>query len=555
MLQQLYIRNYALIREVRLDFSLGFSVMTGETGAGKSILLGALGLVLGDRADSSMLRDAADKCVVEAFFIAPHLSMHPLLQSLELEGDKEWCIRREVTANGKSRAFLNDTPVNLTQLQSFTSSLVDLHQQFDTLELTETDRQRVLLDAMAGLTEDVQAHQIAYADWRHDLNTLQALESRQMRIKQEQEYDQHILQELRDASFQPEEIESLEEKVRAGDRSEGLTQAIQSVLDRLQGDGENLQQQLRKMQQSLHPFEKTDASIAEWLERMRSVDMEIRELAREMDRASTGFQFDPRALSDMQERLSLGYRLMKKHGAKHSAELIDLLQRLSEKLAASETMEVEIMSLMDRTQKQEQALRKKSAILHAAREAVVGTWSQQVNSLLAKVGMPTARFGISLRETDIGPFGSDECIFLLDANYSGGKGEPQWQPVRKVASGGELSRLMLCIKSLAADKMQLPTLIFDEIDTGISGEAAKQVGLLLRALGADRQVICVTHQPQVAAKGQFHWHVTKSETPQGIETQVILLTPDQRVEALARIIGGESPTSIARQNAAELLGV
>jgi DNA repair protein RecN (Recombination protein N) len=375
MLQQLYIRNYALIREVRLDFSLGFSVMTGETGAGKSILLGALGLVLGDRADSSVLRDAAEKCVVEALFIAPHLSTHPLLQSLELEGESEWCIRREVTANGKSRAFLNDTPVNLTQLQSFTASLVDLHQQFDTLELTETDHQRTLLDAMAGLTEDVHVYQNAYADWRHDLNTLQALESRQMRIKQEQEYDQHILQELRDASFQPEEIESLEEKVRAGDRSEGLTQAIQSVVDRLQGDGENLQQQLRRMQQSLHPFEKTDASIAEWLERMRSVDMEIRELAREMDRAGAGFQFDPRALSDMQERLSLGYRLMKKHGAKHSAELIDLQQRLSEKLAAAETMEAEIQLLQERTQKQEQALRKKSAILHAAREAVLGTWS------------------------------------------------------------------------------------------------------------------------------------------------------------------------------------
>ena len=554
MLQQLYIRNYALIREVRLDFSLGFSVLTGETGAGKSILLGALGLVLGDRADSTVLRDASDKCVVEALFTTTPLFDHPLVQSMEWDGETEWCIRREVTSNGKSRAFINDTPVSVSQLQSFVASLVDLHQQFDTLDLTESDAQRSMLDAMAGVTERVQVFQQAYLRWRQAITELRELETKQARTQQEHEYDLHVLGELTDASFQPGEIETLEEKVRAGDRSEGLTQAIQTVVSRMQGEGENLQQQFRQLQQLLHPFEKTDSILAEWLERMRSADLEMRELTREMDRYQSGLFVDPRALSEMQERLSLGYRLMKKHGVKQSTELIELQQRLSEKLTGAENLDAEIKSLQVSTQRMERELQKTASELRAARLAVIDTWTEQVNTLLIQVGMPTARFAVSLRETEIGPTGCDECIFLLDANYSSGKGDPQWQPVRKVASGGELSRLMLCIKSLVADKMNLPTLIFDEIDTGISGEAAKQVGLLLRELGTDRQVICITHQPQVAAKGQHHWHVSKSETPQGIETQVSLLTAEQRVEALARILGGESPTAIARQNAAELLG-
>ncbi|MFM7671634.1 MAG: DNA repair protein RecN [Bacteroidota bacterium] len=553
MLQQLYIRNYALIREIRMDFSDGFSVMTGETGAGKSILLGALGLVLGDRADTTVMRDMSEKCIVEAFFLEPRLSTHPLAIECDLEGESEWCIRRELNGNGKSRAFLNDTPITLTQLQSFASELVDLHQQFDTLEITEGGRQREWLDVMSGQLPQVKEYQSLYSQWRSGLQQLQALETKQAQLQQEQAYQLHVLQELEDASFQAGEIESLEERVKAGGQSEGMSQAISGVVEKLQGDGENLLQHLRLIQQTLSVYENHSADIKRWVEQFRSIDLEMRELSRDMDRHASRFQFDPAELANWQERLSMGFRLLKKHGLKHSQELVDLQSRLKDQLNDAHTLVAQLDEWRQQTSRQEALLREKAAVLHAKRAATIQPWTDQVNQLLHQVGMPTARFGVMLEPTELGPDGMDDCQFLFDANFRTGKETPNWQPLRKVASGGELSRLMLCIKSLVADQMQLPTLIFDEIDTGISGEAARQVGRLLRDLGNNRQVICVTHQPQVAAKGEYHWHVIKSETAQDIETQVELLTNEQRVEVLARIIGGESPTDTARQNAAELL--
>jgi DNA repair protein RecN (Recombination protein N) len=332
-----------------------------------------------------------------------------------------------------------------------------------------------------------------------------------------------------------------------------LTQALATLVENLQGEGENMSVQLRRAIQALTPHEKNQATIQQWLERIRTIDLELRELAREMDRFGAQLHFDPRELSIMQERLSMGFRLLKKHGKKNTQELIELQKELSKKLESMHDLDGQIQDKKDRCTQLETTLRQLADSLHASRAAVVGPWTEQVNALLTQVGMPTARFGVSIQQTDLGPHGTDECTFLLDANYHMGQTAPNWQPVKKVASGGELSRLMLCIKSLAANRMELPTMIFDEIDAGISGEAAKQVGLLLRALGNHRQVICVTHQPQVAAKGQHHFHVVKSETSTGIETRVTLLSRPQRVEALARIIGGESPTETALQNAHELL--
>ncbi len=536
-----------------MDFSEGFSVLTGETGAGKSILLGALGLVLGERADTSVLHDPSEKCIVEGLFREPRLAQHSLAVDLDLAGETEWCIRREVGANGKSRAFLNDTVVTLAQLQSFTAELVDLHQQFDTLELTETDRQRELLDVMAGLLPQVETYRIHYESWRRDLALLQELEIKQARAQQEQEYQLHILQELEEAAFQPGEIEALEEKVRIGGQSEAMLVAIAAATQQLQGEGENIQQQLRRLQQSLNPFEKNEQQVREWLDRLRSVDMELRELSREMDRYGAREPYDPQTLAQWQERVSLGFRLLKKHGLQTTDQLLELQEKLQAQLQSVQSLESHIRELQQSTRQQEKSLRTQASSIHDGRQAAITPWTKKINALLAQVGMPAARFGIALEPTDLQSTGADTCSFLFDANYGGGKSEPNWQPVRKVASGGELSRLMLCIKSLVADQMQLPTLIFDEIDTGISGEAAKQVGRLLRTLGTNRQVICVTHQPQVAAKGQHHWHVTKTAANRGIETQVQLLTESQRVEVLARIMGGEPPTDLTRQNAAELL--
>ncbi len=553
MLRQLYIRNYALIREVRMEFRDGFAVLTGETGAGKSILLGALGLVLGDRAETAVLRNTEDKCIVEALFHAPHLQYHPRVIEYELEGDAEWCIRREVSATGKSRAFINDTPVSLAQLQSIAETLVDLHRQFDTHALTESDHQRELLDAMAGLATPLKTYRKAYASWQSDLQSLRRLEETQRTLQSEQDYRTHILQELEEASFRPGEIESLEEKVRRGGQSEGLVQAVESAVERMQGDGENVLQQLRRVQQSMVPFEKHEEDIRQWVEKLQGVGLELRELIREMERFATRFQFDPQELLEWQARLSEGFRLLKKHGCKTTEELISLQNHLQEQTGSVRDLDAQINSLRQQVNTAELALRAQAKKLHQSRAAVIPSWVDQINQLLIRVGMPNARFSVELIETDLHYSGTDHCQFLLDANVSSAKGAPNWQPVRKVASGGELSRLMLCLKSLVAGRMELPTLIFDEIDAGISGEAAKQVGHLLRMLGTDRQVICITHQPQVAAKGTAHWHVLKVETGGGLETQVQQLTESQRVEALARMIGGESPTDTARKNARELL--
>lgn len=553
MLQQLYIRNYALIREVRMDLSDGFSVLTGETGAGKSILLGALGLVLGDRADTSVLRQHDEKCIVEALFHQPLLHGHPLVVEYELEGTDEWCIRREVSSAGKSRAFINDTPVTLAQLQSIAAELVDLHRQFDTQELTESDHQRALLDAMAGLLPQLKTYQVEYATWQSDLRSLKQLEEEHARLRGEQEYQLHVLQELEEAAFQPNEIEQLEERVRRGGQAEGLVQAVKAAVDRMQGDGENLLQQLRRTQQSLAPFEKNEEEVKQWAEKLASVALELREIGRDMERFAGRYQFDPEELSNWQARLSEGFRLLKKHGGQTTQDLLELQARLQAQLGSAHNLREQIEELTKKVKLTERSLRSQAQSLHQTRSAVIPDWVEQINKLLHQVGMPTARFGISLQQTELQAYGQDACTFLLDANFSAGKGEPNWQPVRKVASGGELSRLMLCIKSLVADRMELPTLIFDEIDAGISGEAAKQVGSLLRSLGRNRQVICITHQPQVAAKGSAHWHVRKEDTGKGVETSVDQLAEDQRVEALARMIGGESPTDTVRANARELL--
>lgn len=552
MLQQLYIRNYALIRELRIDFAEGFTVVTGETGAGKSILLGAIGLILGERADSSALRADGEKCIVEGVFLDEKLSRHPLATENEWTHENEWCIRREILSSGKSRAFINDTPVNLAQLQSFASQLVDLHQQFDTQELVEGEFQRTLLDAMAGHVAEVEAYHLSYLQWQSDKRNLLQMIDQQQRTRNEQDYLQHILQELADAAFQPEEIEQLEEKVRVGGQSEGMTQAIMNVLERFQGEGENLLQQIRRSQQSLASYETHSESFKQWADRLQAVDLELRDLAQELDRAGSRFQFDPEQMNALQERLSLGFRLLKKHGCRQTADLLLLQQELQTKIENTQALDVQILELETRCTQQENRLLENAKQLQATRKNTIPDWSVRVDRLLKQVGMPTARFQVQLMETPLQPYGMDSCVFLIDANYSEGQGEPNWQPVRKVASGGELSRLMLCIKSLVADRVELPTMIFDEIDTGISGEAAKQVGRILQSLGQDKQVICITHQPQVAAKGSEHLHVSKAESGQGIETQVNRLEEDQRIETLARMISGEQPTDAARKNAREL---
>lgn len=552
MLQQLYIRNYALIKELRIDFAEGFTVVTGETGAGKSILLGAIGLILGERADSTALRADGEKCVVEGVFLDQRLSRHPLATEYAWTDESEWCIRREILATGKSRAFINDTPVNLTQLQSFAAQLVDLHQQFDTQELVEGEFQRTLLDAMAGHVAEVDAYHQSYLQWQSDQRNLLQLLDQQQRTRNEQDYLQHILQELVDAAFQPEEIEQLEEKVRVGSQSEGMTQAIMTVLERFQGEGENLLQQIRRSQQTLASFETHSESFKHWSDRLQAVDLELRDLVQELDRAGSRFQADPEQLNALQERLSLGFRLLKKHGCRQTGELLQLQEALQAKIGNAQELDVQILALERRCTQQEKRLLENARALHATRKNTIPDWSARIDRLLKQVGMPTARFQVELRETSIQPYGIDSCVFLIDANYSEGQGAPNWQPVRKVASGGELSRLMLCIKSLVADRVELPTMIFDEIDTGISGEAAKQVGRILQTLGQDKQVICITHQPQVAAKGGEHLHVSKAARGQGIETQVNRLDEDQRIETLARMISGEQPTDAARKNAREL---
>lgn len=550
MLQKLTIQNYAIIEHSEIQFTDHLNIITGETGAGKSILMGALALILGERADGAQRLQKDKKMVIEAIFdIQSGSALEQYIDEQEWDHDGELLIRREIGVNGKGRAFINDTPVTIQQLQWVGAQLVDLHQQFDTLNISQTGFQVAILDALAKQQGLFQEYQTLQQKWVASTEKLHALKESQIQIKKESDYIQFLFQELEDAAFQPGEIEQIEQDLKLLDSSD----QIKSGLDRIQYEflesPSALTVLMKQQIQSLSPFKEALPALSEWIDRLQATYIETTELARDAQRLSNQLDSDPATQQRLQERLNLGYRLLKKHQAANTQALLDIHYTLSQQLLSSEALDQEIEAAERVVQETQRLALEKAKQLSSARKQVIPDFEKSVQRLLKQVGMANAVLKVSIESTHtLSSFGIDEIDFLFDANQSG-----QLAPVRKVASGGELSRLMLCIKSLVARHMHMPTLIFDEIDTGISGEAAKQAGKILKELGQTHQLICITHQPQIAGKADTHFYVYKAPKDGKINTQIKLLTQEERIQTIARMMSGDKPSAAALENARELI--
>jgi len=550
MLSRLSIQNYAIIDKLEVDFSSQLNIITGETGAGKSIIVGALGLILGQRAESSALLNKEKKCIVEGCFKGELSDGHVsrFLKDNELDLNDELVVRREIAQNGKSRAFINDTPVNLSQLNQLSSLLVDLHQQFDTLDLGESDFQREVLDALAGNFDSLKKYRITFVALQEAKKNLEILKEHKNQFNKEFDYHQFQFNELEEANFQENELEDLDIELKTQTNAEGIKNALNKTYYSLEEGDEPIIRQLKSMIGNLQQYSHLQNDIPGLVQRLQSVYIELQDIAGETDRINNHIASDAETVEKINERLSLGYRLLKKHGVKQTNELLEIKDQLNQKLQAVLNIDDAIASAEKDFAQLVSKAEEQATKISEARKKQVKPLETQVNKMLAQVGMPSARLKVDIKNGTLCPAGIDEVEFLFDANKSS-----QFQPLRKVASGGELSRLMLCIKSLVAKSMDLPTLIFDEIDTGISGEAAKQVGAIMKELSTARQVICITHQPQIAGKADAHFLVYKAVRNDAVTTGVRLLDTDERIVAIAKMLSGEKPTAAALENAREMV--
>lgn len=549
MLRSLLIQNYAIIDELQIDFSSKLNIITGETGAGKSIIVGALGLILGERADISVLVNKEKKCVVEGIFDGTNKKeIITFLEENEFDIQEEIVVRREIGANGKSRAFINDTPVTLSQLNELSSLLVDLHQQFDTLSVGESGFQRQVLDALAGTSDELYVYQSTFRQWQLAKKERDELKQQKLQFDKEADYNQFQYNELEEAGFKDNELEDVDAELKMLSHAEGIKGALDKVGFELRESEAPLVPQLKMLFTQLQGFSSYHPDIPQLTERLQSAQIELQDIADEVDRISNHINYDPKKIEQLNDRLSLGYKLQKKHGVSSTKELLDIHQQLSEKL--QRVLHID-EAIGQREKEAERLLNEAMKIakkISAARQKQVKPLEEKVNKLLVQVGMPNARLKVEVKEAELGLTGLDVIDFLFDANKSG-----QFQPVRKVASGGELSRLMLAVKSLVAQHIDLPTLIFDEIDTGISGEAAKQVGIILKDLALKRQVICITHQPQIAGKADAHFFVYKEIIKDAVKTNIRQLSMEERITAIAKMLSGEKPTAAAMENAREMV--
>jgi DNA repair protein RecN (Recombination protein N) len=550
MLKRLLIQNYAIIDEIDINFSQKLNIITGETGAGKSILMGALGLILGNRADTAVLLNKEKKCVIEGSFdVSGKEEVKGLLNTNELDSGDELLLRREIAANGKSRAFINDTPVNLDQLRAITSMLVDLHQQFDTLDLADSGFQREVLDALAGNNQLLEQYQQVHTAWTENKKQLATLQSQKQQFQREFDYNLFLFNELEDASFHENELEDLEIELKLQSNAEGIKTSLSGAVYELSDSEQPIVQQVKSLIHQLNAYGAYHPEMPSFIQRLESAQIELADIASELERLNDHIQFDPQRIERINERLSIGYKLSKKHGVKTTAALLDIKKELSNKLQSVLNIDEEIVELEKKEMAFFRELKTLAEELHAKRMGQIKPLQNEVNHLLKQVGMPNASIKVEVEHVEqFFSDGSDEIEFLFDANKSN-----QFLPVGRVASGGELSRLMLCIKSLVAKKINLPTMIFDEIDTGISGEAARQVGIIMKELASTRQVICITHLPQIAGKANAHFFVFKDIVNEKVKTNIRLLSNEERITTIAQMLSGEKPTAAAMENAREMV--
>ena len=551
MLQSIHIQNYALIESLDIDFHAGFSVITGETGAGKSIILGAIGLLVGQRADSKAIKTGASKCVVEAHFNISTYQLEEFFNENDLEYDGEECIlRREVHASGKSRAFINDTPASLAQMKALGEKLIDVHSQHQNLLLNHEDFQLNVLDILASSHEALQAYKSLYTSYKQTSRELAQLIVESEKNRQDEEYIRFQVKQLDDAQLQAGEQEELEQEAEMLTHAEDIKSSLYKV-NQLMDEGEmNLVSLAKEGMQVLQSISKVYTPASEWSNRLESCYLELKDMAHEIANASDEVEFNPTRLDYVNERLNLIYTLQKKHQLSSVEELLSLADNLREKLDAITSSDDHIQELTKKKDLLYQQVLSQAEVLTRLRTGASKEIESQMQAYLIPLGMPNVRFAVELsprKEPDAS--GMDNVSFLFSANKNG-----TLQQVASIASGGEIARVMLSLKAMIAGAVKLPTIIFDEIDTGVSGSIAEKMALIMQEMGqADRQVISITHLPQIAARGAQHYKVYKEDTEVGTNSHIRILNEEERINEIAHMLSGATLTEAALNNAKALL--
>ena len=551
MLVKLFVQNYALIRKLDISFGDGLTVITGETGAGKSILLGALSLVLGSRADSNVLLDKTVKCVVGATFRISEYDLSDFFTSNELDYDHTSILRREINPAGKSRAFINDTPVNLNILKELGEKLIDIHSQHQTLMLNESQFQLNVIDSFAGTGKMVGNYRSIYRKFRYLKKEYEEIKEQAEKNKSDLEYFQFQLNQLDEANLKKDEQDELERELEMLEHAEEIRSALGGSSGLLQAEDASLLAMLRDLRNNISRVKNYLPGGEELNKRIESLYIELDDIAAEVERLTSSVEADPERLRFVNERLDLIYTLIQKHRVKDVSELISARNALKLKVESIVTTDERLGELGKELDKEYDSLKIFAEEISGSRIAVVKDVEEKITALLKQLGMLNARFIIDLkRNSDYSASGIDGADFLFSANK-----QVQPENISRVASGGELSRVMLCLKSLLTRNNSLPTIIFDEIDSGVSGEVADKVGQILSEMGRYMQVVNITHLPQVAARGKGHYHVYKDDTEHSTITRVKLLNDEERIHEVAKLLSGSEVTETALKNARELLGM
>lgn len=552
MLKQLYIKNFTLIDTLDIQLHPGFSVITGETGAGKSIILGAIGLLLGQRADSKTIKQGADKCVIEAHFDLSRYQMETFFTDNDIEYDaQDTIIRRELTAAGKSRAFINDTPVPLSTLKELGEQLVDVHSQHQNLLLQKQDFQLSVVDIIADDAREQEAYRQSFNDYHEAKRQLQELKDSIIQNRQQADFLGFQYNELCDARLADGEQEELEQRSETMTHAEDIKSALYEADNTLQAEQTGVVTSLRNAATALKGISRVFPAATELAERIDTAYIELKDIAQEVSSHLEDVDFDPAELDAVNARLDRIYDLQKKYHADSVTELITLRDDIGKKLSAIENSDEALQEMETRCQQLKASCQQQADILTRQRTKAARQIEKEMQQRLVPLGMPNVRFAINIEQTELSRSGHDRVSFLFSANTS-----TPLQPVAQVASGGEIARVMLSLKVMISGAVKLPTIIFDEIDTGVSGRVAEQMAQLMQEMGShDRQVISITHLPQIAAIGTSHYKVAKSETANGTTSTMKELTSDERVNEIAQMLSGSDVTAAAIQNAKELLKI
>ena len=549
MLTALSIKNYALIDDLKVDFPEGFIIITGETGSGKSIMLDALSLILGKRADMSALRNKDEKCIIEAEFSIEKYQFQALFDELEIDYDPQTIIRREILSSGKSRAFVNDAPVTLDVLSRLGELLVDIHSQHQTLALSDTAFQFEIIDAMANdkalLDEYIRLHQLL----KKEQKKLQELIEFQKNANKEYDYNLHQLKELKSAMLEEGILEELEESYEEASNIEEIKESVGESLYLLNDENVGILNNLRELRRAFSSLTEYKQQYRELYNRIDSVFLELDDLGSEIADIDENIETDPESLEEISNQLNKIYSLQKKHKVSTVEELIAIQKELEEAVSKTENVDFELNNLHKLVAEQQATTLTKATELHKVRTKVLPALDKKLTSFMHELGMPNGKFAITLTATDnFFSNGNDELSFLFSANKGGDFGQ-----LKKVASGGELSRIMLAVKAIMAEHTALPTIMFDEIDTGVSGEISQKMGDIMKAMSQNRQVFAITHLPQIAAKGAYHFKVFKDDINGKTTTHLKLLTEEERITELSEMLEGKNSGASARNHAIELL--